>query len=100
MNKLAILILTCVALAPARATIISNSAARSPAQVHAFRHTHPCPGTGRTTGACPGYVVDHIKPLCLGGADRPANMQWQTAAAGHAKDKLEWAACRKAGTMK
>ena len=37
----------------------------------------------------PGYVVDHIKPLECGGADVPANMQWQTKAEGKAKDKTE-----------
>jgi hypothetical protein len=34
-----------------------------------------------------GYVVDHVKPLECGGADAPSNMQWQTVAAGKAKDK-------------
>ena len=37
----------------------------------------------------PGYVVDHIVPLKRGGADTPANMQWQTIAEGKAKDKIE-----------
>jgi hypothetical protein len=40
-------------------------------------------------GACPGFVVDHIKPLKRGGADAPGNMQWQTTAAAKAKDKIE-----------
>jgi hypothetical protein len=42
----------------------------------------------------PGYVVDHIRPLACGGADVPANMQWQTAAEAKAKDKWERAGCR------
>ena len=37
----------------------------------------------------PGYVVDHIIPLKRGGADSPANMQWQTKEAAKAKDKWE-----------
>jgi hypothetical protein len=37
----------------------------------------------------PGYVVDHIIPLECGGADSPANMQWQTIAEAKAKDKAE-----------
>jgi hypothetical protein len=41
----------------------------------------------------PGYVVDHIIPLACGGADAPANMQWQTVAAGKAKDKVERKGC-------
>jgi hypothetical protein len=51
--------------------------------------SHPCPSTGKTYGACKGYVVDHIVPLKRGGADTPSNMQWQTTAAAKAKDKIE-----------
>ena len=29
---------------------------------------------GRSQG--PGWAVDHVKPLCAGGEDKPANMQW------------------------
>jgi hypothetical protein len=54
-----------------------------------FRKDHPCPSTGKTTGACPGYVIDHIKPLKEGGADSPGNMQWQTVQDAKAKDKWE-----------
>jgi hypothetical protein len=39
--------------------------------------------TGKKTGACPGYVVDHIVPLKRGGSDTPANMQWQTKEEGY-----------------
>ena len=42
-----------------------------------YRST-PCPANGRSSGACPGYVVDHKVPLKRGGPDSPANMQWQT----------------------
>jgi hypothetical protein len=59
-----------------------------------FQHSHPCPSTGRGTGACPGYVVDHVKPLACGGADAPSNMQWQTTAEGKAKDQWERKGCK------
>jgi hypothetical protein len=62
---------------------------RSAAAKHAFERQQPCPSTGRTSGRCPGYVVDHVNPLECGGADSPGNMQWQTVAAGKAKDKTE-----------
>jgi len=44
---------------------------------------------GKTSGACPGYLVDHIKPLRRGGADEPGNMQWQTVEEAKAKDRWE-----------
>lgn len=66
---------------------------RSEAAKHAFETTYPCPATGKSSGACPGYVVDHIKPLACGGNDAPGNMQWQTVADGKAKDKVERAGC-------
>jgi hypothetical protein len=37
--------------------------------------SNPCPSTGRTSGGCPGYVVDHVTPLKRGGVDTPSNMQ-------------------------
>lgn len=63
--------------------------ARDPHAKEAFRRTHPCPSTGKKYGACPGYVVDHIRALKHGGADDPSNMQWQTRAAAKAKDRWE-----------
>ena len=63
--------------------------ARSATARHAFQKSHPCPSTGKTSGACKGYVIDHVVPLKRGGADSPGNMQWQTTAAAKAKDKIE-----------
>src|SRR6266542_2802355 len=54
-----------------------------------FKRSHPCPSTGKGSGACPGYVIDHVKALKHGGSDDPSNMQWQTTAEGKAKDKWE-----------
>ena len=61
---------------------------RSEAAKDAFKRQHPCPSTGKSTRACPGYVIDHVKPLANGGADAASNMQWQTKAA--AKEKDNW----------
>ena len=63
--------------------------ARSPAARRSFRSSHPCPATGKTSGACRGYVVDHVVPLERGGADAPSNMQWQTVQDAKAKDNVE-----------
>src|SRR2546427_1776944 len=54
-----------------------------------FEHHHPCPSTGKTSGACPRYVVDHVVPLKRGGADAPTNRQWQTKDAAKEKDRGE-----------
>lgn len=62
---------------------------RSSSARTAFRKSHPCPSTLRTRGACPGYVIDHIRPLKRGGPDSPSNMQWQTVQAAKAKDRVE-----------
>lgn len=55
----------------------------------AFQKAHPCPSTGKKSGSCPGYVIDHKVPLKRGGADQPSNMQWQTRSAAKAKDRVE-----------
>src|SRR5262245_2753528 len=71
----------------------SASEHRSRAVAQEFQRLHPCPSTGRTTGACPGYIKDHIRALDCGGPDSVTNMQWQTVAAAKAKDRWERKAC-------
>jgi hypothetical protein len=68
---------------------------RSTAVLREFQRLHPCPATGKTTGACPGYVKDHIDPLCHSGkaGDRVGNIQWQTTAAAKVKDEQERRLC-------
>lgn len=67
--------------------------ARSQAAKDGFQKSSPCPSTGRSSGGCPGYIIDHVRPLECGGLDAPSNMQWQTVSAAKAKDKTE-RACR------
>jgi hypothetical protein len=67
---------------------------RSAAERLAFIRHNPCPATGERRGSCPGYVVDHVIPLCAGGPDKPANMQWQTVADSLVKDREERRECR------
>jgi hypothetical protein len=68
---------------------------RSTAAKHAFQRATPCPSTGDIRGRCPGYIIDHIMPLCAGGADSPSNMQWQTRADALRKDRDERRMCRR-----
>jgi len=41
----------------------------------------------------PGYVVDHVFPLCAGGSDTVSNLQWQPRARATAKDRDERRLC-------
>jgi len=41
---------------------------RSTAARRQFQREHPCAATGKTTGACPGYVGAHMVALKRGGA--------------------------------
>ena len=70
-----------------------NAAPRSMAEVAAFKRAHPCPATGNARGACPGYQVDHINPLCAGGADKADNMQWLTIQEHHWKTRSDVRMC-------
>lgn len=67
---------------------------RSPRTVVLFKRLHPCPATDLPRGPCPGWIVDHVIPLCARGKDDPSNMQWQRRADALAKDRTERAACR------
>lgn len=84
------LLLVCLAL------LSSAADARIPRSQKAkvlFQWDHPCPANGAQRGKCPGYVIDHIDPLCHGGADAPTNMQWQTIQDAKVKDRWERKLC-------
>lgn len=86
-----------LAILASTAQLAANAqAVRDRAQVRAFRAENPCPVTGRTRGACPGWHVDHVTPLCAGGADRPHNMQWITKEDHRFKTYVDVRECRKA----
>lgn len=68
---------------------------RDPTQVRNFRREHACPSTGKPRGACPGWDVDHIHPLCAGGADAPHNMQWLGREDHRFKTFVDARECRK-----
>jgi hypothetical protein len=70
-----------IALAVSSSGCTERSPKRSAAAIRAFRKERPCPKTGKARGACPGFSIDHVVPLCCGGADAPSNMRWITVQA-------------------
>jgi hypothetical protein len=68
---------------------------RSTAERLAFVREHPCPSTGSRRGACPGWQVDHIVPLCAGGLDKPENMHWLAIDDHRFKTHVDVRECRK-----
>jgi len=42
----------------------------------AYKKLYPCPSTMKTTGACPGWAIDHSIPLACGGCDAVFNLVW------------------------
>lgn len=71
------------------------AADRSPALRAEFMRLNPCPSTGKTTGACPGYEVDHREALICGGKDELANLQWLSIEEHKAKTRVEVKLCRR-----
>ena len=88
MRKSLLIVIGVALAAPVMAALPRSAAAKA-----AFRYQHPCPATALSRGACPGWVVDHVVPLCAGGPDRPDNMQWQTVEAAKLKDHEERRQC-------
>lgn len=41
-----------------------------------FQRLYPCPSTGKQTGACPGWAINHTIPLACGGCDSLSNLDW------------------------
>lgn len=68
---------------------------RDPEVRRAFMKLHPCPSTGKTKGACPGWQVDHIIALVCGGRDSVDNLQWLSVEAHKAKTREDIKNCRR-----
>ena len=85
----AVIVLAALVAQDADAKILRSSSAKAE-----FKRLQLCPSTGRPRGACPGYIIDHVVPLCAGGPDDPGNMQWQTVEAAKVKDRAERRQCR------
>lgn len=75
-------------------SVLAQPIERSRAAVHTFRGVHACPATGLHRGACPGWQVDHVQPLCSGGPDTRANMQWLSVDDHRLKTRQDLRVCR------
>lgn len=54
-----------------------------------FRKYNACPSTGKFSGPCPGWVMDHLESLRCGGKDIPENLWWQRIGEARVKDTQE-----------
>ena len=88
-----LVVVTCLVLCLA-SDLIHAKIKRSSAARAAFAKAVACPATGLAKTPCPGYIIDHIIPLCAGGDDAPANMQWQTVTDAKIKDQSERRECQ------
>jgi hypothetical protein len=79
----AVLLLICLL----SVTLAAQPPQRDQASVRAFKKL-----TGHPNG-WPGHVVDHLVPLCAGGASSIENLQWQEVQASYRKDVYERALC-------
>ena len=70
----ALLSFTMLAVCVALSATASAKEHRSASVKREFQLAHPCPATGLTNGACPGYVRDHNVPLACGAPDAVSNL--------------------------
>lgn len=59
-----------------------------------FALVFPCPSTLEPRPSCPGWAIDHVIPLAVGGCDAPINLQWlpdaiKSCAGDTCKDRWE-----------
>lgn len=73
--------------------LASAEEVRSHTALRHFAKANPCPANSQRITHCPGYVIDHVVPLCAGGKDAPENMQWQEYKESLLKDKTERELC-------
>ncbi len=94
--KRSILLLLLLVLLPGLVQTADAAAHNAKAKAD-FRHQ---PANDTIQGTCPGYVIDHVAPLCAGGSDRPSNMQWQTISEAKVKGKLNTSNAGAPGRMR
>ena len=76
------------------AALAAEAFPRSSVVLRDFQREQPCPSTGAPRGACPGFQIDHVQPLCAGGADAVENLQWLSVRDHALKTQRDVAGCR------
>jgi hypothetical protein len=92
------LVLACVSDVQAHSPATCPPVKRSSTVLRQFRQRTICPATGKIEPrACPGYVIDHVEPLCKVGkaGDVLSNLQYQEYFASLIKDINERAECKR-----
>lgn len=74
---------------------VAPTEARSRAVVAEFKRLQPCPATGKRSGPCPGWQVDHVLALCAGGKDDVSNLQWLRDSEHKIKTRSDVLACKR-----
>jgi hypothetical protein len=97
MSRAALPLLLALLLLPSLSSAACPTIPRSAKVLRDFQRGHPCPSTGKTTGACPGWIRDHKWPLCAGGTDTVDNLVWSPKAEAALKDRWERILCRRLG---
>lgn len=99
MKAASLALAAALAIALGSTTLLTVSApadaddSRATSVMQAFRQGHPCPATGSLRGKCPGYVVDHVEPLCAGSSETADGLQWQTLSQVTAKNGWDQQYC-------
>lgn len=88
-RRSALTLLLCAALLSSAAAAPRSTAVRAK-----FRKANPCPATGSTSGACPGWQIDHRQALVCGGPDAVENLQWLQIEQHREKTRAEVKLCR------
>lgn len=86
-------LLVVVAVTNLGITAYAETIVRSTTEITHFKKHNVCPSTHTYSTSCPGYVVDHAMPLCLGGSDKEDNMQYQEYKDSLKKDAAEKTIC-------
>ena len=93
LSKYSFSVLLCLCLTAGYIDVAYAKHPRDSKVVREFKRENPCPSNGKKRGACPGWIVDHVIPICAGGADHPSNLQWQTRTDAKMKDREEKKQC-------